>query len=298
MSLPRFEYISAKSLEEAAGLKAKLGDTSVVMAGGTDIIPLMKDRVIMPDYVIDLKEIPGLQRLECVPGEGLYIGCLTKLRAVETSEMVRKEFPAVAHAAHCVASTQIRCKGTMVGNICNASPSCDTGPIEIVMNAVYKTVSASDPGREIPAVEFFTGVKKTALKPGELVQEIYIPQLGPGEGAAYSKHAVRKAMDLAIIGVASWVKMDDDKIADCRIAVGGAAVTPIRAHSAEGILKGRQFTDELLERAAVAAAECCHPISDVRASAEYRADMVRVFTKRSFKKALQDMKPQEGRRTE
>lgn len=290
MSLPKFEYIAAKSLAEAANLKVELGDKCVIMAGGTDIIPVLKDRVIHPDFIVDIKEIPGLDTLKFVPGEGLHIGCLTKLHAVETDPVVKQELPAVAQAAHFVASKQIRCKGTMVGNICNASPSCDTAPIEVAMNAVYKTVRANDPGRKIPAAQFFKGVKKTALEPGELVEEIFIPELKPGEGSAYLKHSVRKAMDLAIIGVAVWVKTSNDTIEDCRIAVGGAAITPIRALAAEEVLKGQVYSDELLERAAQAASGCCKPISDVRASAEYRSDMVRVFTKRAFQQAMESRK--------
>lgn len=291
MTLPKFEYIAAQSIEEAANLAAEMGDKCMVMAGGTDVIPLLKDRVKEPEYIIDLKTIPGLKRLEYVKGEGLKIGALTKLHEIETSEIVKKEFAAVADAAHYVASKQIRCKGTMVGNICNASPSADTASILLVMDAKVKTVRANAiNGREIPINGFFKHVKKTSLEEGELVTEISIPELKSGEGAAYYKHAIRKAMDLAIIGVASWVNMDGNKILDCRIAVNGAAITPFRAIEAEKVLIGNEYSGELLEKAAVAAMDSCKPISDVRASAEYRADMVRIFTKRSFKKALETLK--------
>jgi len=292
MPLPKFEYVAAHSIEEAANMAAEMGSKCLVMAGGTDVIPLLKDRVATPEFILDLKTIPGLDRLDFVPGEGLKIGALTKLRAIETSDIVKKEMPAVADAAHYVASTQIRCKGTMAGNICNASPSADTPPILIAMNAVVKTARKNGTGRTIPIGEFFKGVKKTNLdaEEGELLTEIDIPELQSGEGSAYYKHAVRKAMDLAIIGVASWVKMDGRKIADCRIAVGGAAITPVRAKSAEAMLIGQEFSDELLEKAAEATANDIKPISDVRASAEYRTDMVRVFTKRSFKQAIETIK--------
>ena len=145
--------------------------------------------------------------------------------------------------------------GTMAGNICNASPSADTAPILLAMNARVKTVRANSAGREIPITEFFRGVKKTCLDKGELVTEIDIPELKPGEGSAYYKHAVRKAMDIAIIGVASWVRMDGKRIADCRIAVGGAAPTPFRAVDAEKMLIGREYSDQLLEEAAAAASK-------------------------------------------
>lgn len=288
MSLPKFEYIAAQSIEQAGNLAVELGKNCRVMAGGTDVIATMKDRVEKPEYILDLKRIPGMDQIEYMPGEGLKIGALTTLRRIETSPLIKEKFGAVADAAHYVASTQIRCKGTMAGNICNASPSADTAPILLVMNAAVKTFRTSpDNGRVIPVNEFFKGVKKTTLQQGEIVTEIDIPELKSGEGAAYFKHAVRKAMDLAIVGVAAWVKVDGKKCVDCRIALGGVATTPIRATKAEKLLIGKEITDKLLENVAVAAAEGCKPISDVRASAEYRKDMIRVFTKRSIKKALE-----------
>jgi len=290
MALPAFAYVAAKSVEEGARLAAEKGDKAVVMAGGTDVIPLLKDRVIRPELVIDIKDIPGLGRLEHVPGEGLRVGALVKLHAIESSEVVKREFPAVAEAAHYVASKQIRCKGTMAGNICNASPSADTASILLAMGATVWAKDAAGEERAIPIDEFFKGVKKTCLAKGELVTRIDIPETKPGEGAAYFKLAVRKAMDLAIIGVAAWVRVEGGVFADARIAVGGAATTPFRARAAEAALRGKAFDEDMLEEAAKAAAGECRAISDVRASAEYRTDMVRVFTKRAVRKALERLK--------
>lgn len=291
MTLPKFEYIAAKSIEEAGNLAFELGADCKIMAGGTDVIPTMKDRIEKPKFILDLKRIPEMDKIEYVQGEGLRIGALAKLHAIATSPIVKEKFGAVADAAHYVASTQIRFKATMAGNICNASPSADTAPILLVLNASVKTFRRSpDNGRVIPIGEFFKGVKKTTLEQGEIVTEINIPDMQAGEGAAYLKHAFRKAMDLAIIGVAAWIKMDNKKCIDCRIAVGGAAPTPIRTPKAEKILIGNEITDDLLEKAAVAASESCSPISDIRASAEYRRDMVRVFAKRAVRKALENFK--------
>ena len=287
MALPMFNYVAARSIEEAGSLAAELGGRGVVLAGGTDIMVLMKDRMLKPECVLDIKRIPGMDGLEYVPGEGLRIGALTTLRTIETSKIVREKFGAVADAAHYVASTQIRSRATMVGNICNASPSADTAPILLALDAAVKTFRNSpDKGRTIPIGEFFKDVRKTALAPGEIVTEIAIPEPGVRECAAYLKHAVRKAMDLAIIGVAAWLKMDGERCIDCRIALGAVAATPIRSAGAEKMLIGKVLTNELIAQAAVAASEDCSPISDVRASAEYRKDMIRVFTKRSIKKAL------------
>lgn len=290
MALPKFDYVAAESLEEASKLASEQAGKCMLMAGGTDVILIVK-AVKGIETVIDLKKIPGLDKIEYVKGEGMHIGALAKLYAIQNSGVVKAEMPAVADAAHYVASAQIRRKGTMAGNICNASPSADTAPILVVMDASVKTFSQNGT-REIPMSDFFRGVKKTGLDKaaGEIVTEIEIPELKSGEGSAYFKHAVRKAMDLAIIGVAAWVKMDGAKVADCRIAMGGVGITPLRAPEAEKILIGHEITDDLLEKAGEAAAAGCHPISDVRASAEYRVDMVRVYTKRAVRKAIETLR--------
>ena len=292
MALPEFNYVAAKTLEEASELVATQGSKCTVMSGGTDVIIQLKEHMLKDlETVVDLKTIPELNALEFVEGEGLKIGANTKLFAIQSSPVVNEKMPAVAQAAHYVASSQIRRKGTMVGNICNASPSADTAPILMAMNAKVKTFT-KEGGREIAIDDFFVGLKKTALdkSKGELVTGLFIPELKSGEGSAYFKHAVRKAMDLAIVGVAAWVKMDGKKIADCRIAMGGVDLTTKRAKEAEKMLIGNELTEELLEKAAVMASTECHPISDVRASAEYRADMIRVYTKRAVNKAIETMK--------
>jgi carbon-monoxide dehydrogenase medium subunit len=263
------------------------------MAGGTDIIPPMRDKVLKCDYLIDIKRIPGLDEITYDEKEGLKIGALVKLYDIQTSELVKEKNPAVAQAAKYVASTQIRHKGTMVGNICNASPSADTPPILIAMDAKLEVYGHDGTYRYIPAVEFCKGVKKNALEPGDIVTSIRIPPLAADERAAYIKHSVRKAMDLAIVGVAAWIKLDGNRCVDARIALGAVAITPVRAPHAESVLIGQEITDELLEKAGLAAMEDCKPISDVRASAEYRHDMIRVFTKRAVKKAMEGYKEDE-----
>lgn len=288
MVLPEFEYLVPTTIEEACNLQAELGASARVMAGGTDVVPPMKDGALKADYLINITRIPGLNALEYDEKEGLKIGCLTKLFDIQTSKLVQKVNPAVAQAAKYVATTQVRNKGTMVGNICNASPSCDTGSILIACDATIQ-ITGAERNREVPAVDFFKGVKRTCLNPdaGEIVTGIVIPPLAEDEHAAYIKHAVRKAMDLAIVGVAAWVKTDGTVIKDIRLALGAVDITPIRAYKAEQFLIGKEITDENLNEAGIIAMHECHPIDDVRASADYRRDMVRVFVKRAVKKALE-----------
>lgn len=286
MVLPQFEYLAPKTIGEACNLLLELGSTAKVMAGATDLIPPMKDKAISPEYLIDLKKIPDMDYLEYDEKEGLKIGALTKLRAIETSPLVKEKNPAVAHAAKVVASTQIRAKGTMAGNICNASPSCDTAPILLAQGAKI-LVQGPNKDRVIKVEDFFLGVKKTSLEPGEIVTGIVVPPLAENESAAYIKHAVRKAMDLAIIGVAVKIKVEDGICTDAKIALGAVAATPIRVPKAEEALIGKALTDEVIVKASEEAMNSCNPISDIRASAEYRKDMIRVFTKRAIKQAME-----------
>ncbi len=292
MALPEFDYVAAKSLEEASGLMVSLGSKCVVMSGGTDVILQIPKSVSRGmTTVIDLKTIPGLTRLDFVEGEGLHVGSNTKLFDIQSSPIVKERMPAVAKAAHYVGSNQVRRKGTMAGNICNASPTADTSPILLAMNSRI-TVTGPEGSRVVPIDEFWTGFKKINVdkSKGELVTEIFIPELGPGEGSSYFKHSVRKAMDLAIVGVAAWLRMKDGKVEGARIAVGGGDVITVRAKKAEQLLIGSEITDEVLEKVGVQAADEMNPRSSLRASAEYRYDMIRVYTKRAINEAIATMR--------
>lgn len=286
MVLPQFEYMTASTLEEACRLLLEHDGKAKVMAGATDLIPPMRDKVFTPEYIIDLKKIPGLDELSYDEEEGLKIGALTTLRTLEKSELVKEKNPAVSYAAKVIASTQIRAKGTLVGNICNSSPSNDSAPNLLVQGAKVN-VQGVDGTRVIPIEEFFLGVRKTSLKPGEIVTSVVIPPLKENEKAAYMKYAVRKAMDLAIIGVAAKIRLENGVCTDAKIALGAVAVTPILAPKAAEALIGKELTDEVIEQAAQAAMESCSPISDIRASKEYRKAMIGVFTKRAIRQCLE-----------
>lgn len=290
MVLTHFDYVRPESPEQVSELLLKYGDKAKVMAGATDLIIPMKDHAVQPepDVIIDLKNLDGMRELEYDDEKGLTIGALTTLRQIEFSDLVWDKNPAVATASKSIASTQIRAKGTIAGNICNASPSCDSGPMIVASDAdIY--VFGPKGERVIKGTDFFVSFKKTALEPGEFVTKIVYPALKPNQKAAYMKHAVRKAMDLAIVGVAAVITVENGVCTDARIALGAVAVTPIRAPKAEEILIGKELTDEVIEAAAQAAMEACAPISDIRASKEYRSAMVKVFTKRAILKCLEQM---------
>jgi len=187
-----------------------------------------------------------------------------------------------------MASMQIRNLGTIGGNICSAVPSADTAPPLMVLEARLK-IASTDGEREVPIEEFFTGPSETILKHKEILTEIFIPNRPSRSFGIYKKYSARNAGDLALVGVAVEICLDAEKVQceEIRIALGAVAPTPLRAKKAETLLRGKKVDDTLIEQVAQEAASESHPISDLRGSAEYRKEMVRVFTKRALREAIQ-----------
>ena len=278
--LPKFAYLSPQTLDEALGLLAKYRRKARIMAGGTDLVPKLKQRAVTaPEFVIDLKGIPGLDYIKFKKGEGLRIGALATIAGIEKSTVVKEKYSILAQAAATMASPQVRHRGTIAGNICNAVPSADSAPALLVLGAKVKLVGKKGE-RTLSIAEFFKGPNQTVLKPDEILVEIQVPEPPVGSISKYTKLSPRRAMDLAVVGVAVLLVPDGEKCGDIKIALGAVAPTPVRAKEAEEIIRGNKLSTELIEKAAEAAVKDCRPISDHRASAEYRADMVRVLTKR------------------
>lgn len=264
---------------------ARYQEQARVIAGGTDLLIALKEHAERPAYVISLASIPGWRYIEYDEAQGLRIGAATTVRSVETSPIVRAKYPVLAVAAGLLASIQIRNLATVAGNICRASPSADMPPALLVLRATVKLVgSAGD--RLVPLEEFFTGPGRTVLQPDELLAEIQVPPPHPQTGAVYIKHSPRRAMDLAVVGVAALVALEGGRCVEARIALGAVAPTPRRAPAAEEILRGREPTAVCIEDAARAAAELASPISDLRGTAKYRRQMVHVLTRRALDGAL------------
>lgn len=203
---------------------------------------------------------------------------------------MKETYPALWQGMHSMASTQIRNRGTVTGNICNAVPSADTAPALLVYDALVVITSESGT-RQVPVSEFFTGVCRTVLKADELVQEILVPKPVKGTHSIYYKYAIRNALDLAMIGVAANVLLDAGKVKDVKLALGAVAVTPRRANKTEALLLGKALDEELIEEAAqVASQEDCAPISDIRASADYRREMVRIHVRDALRFAMESGK--------
>jgi CO/xanthine dehydrogenase FAD-binding subunit len=284
--LPRFEYLTPKTIAEALSLLSQYKERAKVIAGGTDAVPQLKRREIkVPQYIIDLKGIPGLDYIKYDEVGGLALGALATIHAVETSSIIQEKFSILFQAAQSMASPQVRNRGTIVGNICNAVPSADTATALLTLEARLKLISQQGE-RMINVEEFFTGPNRTVLAAEEILREIQIPGLPPHAKGIYLKLTPRRAMDLAIVGVAVVVIPKDGLCNDIRIALGAVAPTPIRAKRAESILKGQKFDDKAIEKAAQTAAEESKPIDDHRASAEYRREMVKILTRRAINQAI------------
>jgi CO/xanthine dehydrogenase FAD-binding subunit len=284
--LPKFDYLKPGTIEEALSLLSQYRGRAKVIAGGTDILPKLKRREIKtPEYIIDLKGIPNLGYITYDEVGGLSLGALVTIHAVEASPVVQERFGVLSQAAESMASAQVRNRGTVAGNLCNAVPSADTAPGLLTLEASLKLTS-QEGERIVKIEEFFTGPNETVLTDEEILQEIHVANLPAHSRGAYVKLTPRRSMDLALVGVAAVVVAEDGICNDIRIALGAVAPTPMRARRAEDIVRGQSLSDEVIERAAQIAAEECHPISDHRASAQYRCDMVEALTKRAIQQAI------------
>ena len=268
-------------------LLSKYGSKGKIIAGGTDLLVQIREKGIKPDYVIDISYIPRLDYLIYDDGQGLLVGALTSITAIEKSAEVRRRHPLISYAASQLGSVAIRNMGTIGGNLCNASPSAEMAPALIALSARAKIVGP-DEERVIPLENFFTGVGITVLKQEELLLEIQVPPPLPKTTGVYLKHSLRGTIDLAIVNVAVVLTLETEHeiCKDVKIVLGAVAPTPIRANKAEEIIKGSKVDEDSIREAAMTAAEEAKPITDIRSTAEYRKEMVKVLTARLIRKAM------------
>jgi len=276
-----FNYLAPTRLDEALSL---LTPQAVPLAGGTDLFLRMERRQTQPDTVVDLKRIPGMDGVEAVDG-GVRIGALALMETLSASPLISGPYDALAQSARVVGSIQTRNRATVGGNLANASPAADTAT---PLMALAATVEAADAGgtREIPVDELFVGPGRTALREGELLTAVRVPALPACAGSAFQR-CVRTAMDIAVVNCAAFVRLDaDGAVAEARIALGAVGPTPLRAPAAENRLKGRRLDSAAAVEAVECAVEDASAIDDVRASADYRREMVRVLTRRALENAF------------
>ena len=287
--LPRIDYIKPGSMDDLLDLlSGNHNGRYRVYAGGTDLIPKLKGRTInTPEAIVDLKGISGLDYIDYDDSHGLRIGALATIRSIETSPVVREKYPLLSQASASIASIQVRNRGTIAGNICNAVPSADSAPPLLSLEARLLCVSKKRE-RIININEFFTGPNKNALEPDEILREIQIPALHEDFRGVFIKLSPRSRMDLAVVNVAVICVKGKGRFKDIRISLGAVAPTPIRAQKAERSLEGVKTDDKAILNAAKTASTESKPIDDHRASAEYRRMMVEVLVRRAINKVLSD----------
>lgn len=282
----RFEYHEPTTLEEASGLMTSLGDRAFLLAGGTDLFVEIRERLRSVAHLVNIKRVPGLDRIAWSDTEGLRFGALVTAGQIECSPQVIGRYPNLQTAMRALASIQVRNRATVIGNICRASPSADSIPPLIADGASIHTFRPEG-GRSIPLAEFFTGPGRSLLQPGEIAVAITVPPPAPGSRRAYLKHGRRKAMELATVGVAISLDTDNGVCTGARIALGAVGPVVLRAPKAEAILTGSRLDATTIAAAAEQAMQECTPISNVRSSAQYRRDMVGVLTRRAVTLAME-----------
>jgi len=285
-----FEYRTPKSLKEVQGNLKEFGSEAKLIAGGTSLIIMMRQRLVRPACLISLRSVRGLNRITQKDG-GLRIGGLATHREVETSSLVRRRAPLLAETYRHVATIRVRNMATVGGGLAHADPNQDPPPTLIVLGATVK-LSSTDGSRVVPIEEFFTDYYETLLRPEEIITEIFVPRLPPNSGGAFLKFLPRTADDYATVSSAAVVTLDraKKKFMDVRIALGSVGATPIRAVEAEEVLRGQPVKAEALREAGEKAKLAVDPISDFRGSDAYKKEMAGVFVRRALEQALSSLR--------
>ncbi len=274
-----FHYNAPASMSELlSGIKN--ADNCYFLAGGTDLVVKIKEGLIAPEFVVDLGKIKELREIADA-GLVIIIGATVTHSQLQKSPLIKKYAAVLASAAGQVGSPQIRNVGTVGGNICNASPVADTSPALLVLDGVVE-VKGVNGNRNIPLKDFFVRPAVTVLEKGEFVTSIYIKKVQPGEGASFQKIGKRKALAISVTNAAVWLKKDGDKIADIRIALGAVAAKTIRIPAVEDQLKGLVFDQSVASKAGELAKASVKPITDLRSTADYRADVVDVIVEQAM----------------
>jgi carbon-monoxide dehydrogenase medium subunit len=280
----RFELALPRNIKMCIETLAQRGADAKVVAGGTDLLPQLKNGLLKPACVVDLSRLPPLRRLKG-DRQGLRVGAAVTARELELDAHVRRGYQSLAEGGALVGSVQIRNLATVGGNLCYAAPSADMAPPLLALEA--EAVIAGPQGeRRVPLASFFLGVRRTVLAHDEVLVELVVPAPGPRSGGNYLRHTPRRELDIAVVGVAAQLTLSNGTCAKARIALAAVAPTPVRATAAEQALEGQPVTPEAIERAAELAVGAAQPISDQRGSADFRRHLVRVLTRRTLTTAL------------
>lgn len=295
MALPRFQYNQPAALSEACEMLQAFGDRSALLAGGTDLLVKMKNRTIQPEQLISLAELEELGRMSTEKGLQSIGACCT-ISKIADSEPIRSAFPALASSAGHIGSPAVRNLGTVGGNVVTASPAADLPPALIAYGA--RALLTSPHGeRTLPLEELFRGPGITDIQSDEILTAFLLERPPDLSGAGFFKLGNRKALQISIVNGCCFLALDPQsgKIHEARIALGAVAPIPVRAVRAEKVLMGETPGQDLFSEAGRMAAQECHPIDDLRGTASYREDMVRVLTSRTLTTVLESIRKSDAR---
>ncbi len=279
MILRPFEYVESKTVDDAVAALRNGGEDARVIAGGTALVPLMKHSVLRPSLLVSIVRVPGLAEITPIGSGGLRVGGVATHWAVSHSIAVQQRSPLLAYACARVASPTIRSMGTLGGNLCYGESASDPSPALLALRA---TVRLHGPGgeRTVPITEFFTGFYATAMREGEVLTSIDVPDMPAGVRWRYLKWTPRAQEDKALVGLAALLAMDGRHCRVARLGVGGVGASPVVLSAAERALEGQDIDGGTIARAADAAAAEVDPIDDLQGSAGYRRDMLRTWVRR------------------
>lgn len=284
ISLKPFEYFEPKTVQEAVNLLHSHGEKARVLAGGVDLLPRLRSGSTQADYLVNIQKIQELDYAQSVKKGGFEFGAMASLHSLELSPELKSDYPALWNAIHQITSVQTKCMGTVVGNLCVATPASDIAPTLAVLDAKL-LVFGKNGEKTIPVADFYLDYQRTSLETGEMVTGVRLPATSPNSGVAFL-NLVRTHADIAKVTVSAMITLEKVRCVKARIAVGSAAPTMFRAKKAESIFEGNVLTNELIEKGAEIAASEARPIDDIRSTAEYRREMVKVLVFRAINKAL------------
>ena len=285
------DYERPTNLKAALEILQNNGETTKILAGGTDILTKLRIRREQPDLLLDSKEIPELNELSYNPDSGLTVGGAVPFYKLYAHADVIKYYQSIVDSTKIIGGIPIQGRATLGGNLCNAAPSADAIPTLIVLGATASIHSLND-SREVPISEFSTGPGSTILNTNEIVVSINIPSPKQNSGAHYMRFIPRNEMDIAVVGVGTSVELSDDgsKFKDAQVSLASVAPTPLHVTSITDYLSGKEVNDENIEKAGGLAKDATKPISDMRGTAEYRQHLCTVLTKRSLKQSIERAK--------
>ncbi|MDA8234172.1 MAG: xanthine dehydrogenase family protein subunit M [Clostridia bacterium] len=284
MFLNHFEYFAPKTSRETLELVSRLGNKAKILAGGTDLMVLMKAKAISPEYLIDINGVEEFKGIVCEEGKGAVIGANTKLAEIQFSEELKAKYPALAYAAGEVGSSQVRHMASLGGNTCNASPAADT-PIPLVALGTKVVINSLSGERELLLEDFIQNVRKTNLAEGEMLTNFILPEPVPQSACRYTYMGRRDAMEIDIVNMAVNIELETDgeTIKNVKLVMGSVYPRPLVSKEVPPLLIGQKLSEALIEKAAEAAQGEAKPIDDIRASAEYRREIVKVLARRLLK---------------